>query len=329
VTEDAICSDIREVAAAALPAASVVVASSPCQDYSEAGQRAGSLGARSGLVGEWLRLIGEMSKAGRAPAVTILENVPGILTSADGNDITEICACLIDHGYKVALLEIDAAAFVPQSRRRVFVVAVSEKTKIPARLVRQNPGLLQSAAIVDVVSAMPSAYREKMIWLDAPLPKQRRMELIDVLLPPDVAPWDDPGECLDIMMEMPELHAQKVRDARNAAMAMGVTQVGTIYRRTRNGSPVYEARFDGVAGCLRTAGGGSSVQQIIVCDAKGEVETRRLHPREAARLMGIPDSYELPETQRAAYSMAGDGVVTDVVSWLASEIIEPIVRGAK
>jgi site-specific DNA-cytosine methylase len=45
--------------------------------------------------------------------------------------------------------------------------------------------------------------------------------------------------------------------------------------------------------------------------------------------MGIPDSYELPETQRAAYSMAGDGVVTDVVSWLASEIIEPIVRGAK
>lgn len=322
--DEALCRDIREVAAAALPDASVVVASSPCQDYSEAGQRAGSSGERSGLVSEWLRLIGEMVEAKRGPLVTVLENVPGILSSADGADIREICGSLIEKGYRVGLIEIDAAAFVPQSRRRVFVVGIANGATIPARLLSRAPGPLQSDAITKAVSAMPLAYRKKMLLLDAPLPQQRRMELVDILLPPEVAPWDDTGACLDIMMQMSPPHAQKMREARKTAMATGVTQVGTLYCRTRKGSPVYEVRFDGLAGCLRTAGGGSSVMKIMVAGADGSINTRRLHAREAARLMGIPDAYELPAGNNAAYSMAGDGVVTDVVSWLAREIIEPI-----
>ena len=53
-------------------------------------------------------------------------------------------------------------------------------------------------------------------------------------------------------------------------------------------------RFDEVSGCLRTPAGGSSRQTIVLVD-KGRVRSRLLSPREAARLMGLPDSYKLPD----------------------------------
>src|SRR5690606_32757977 len=37
----------------------------------------------------------------------------------------------------------------------------------------------------------------------------------------------------------------------------------TAYRRTRNGKPAWEIRADDIAGCLRTARGGSSKQAVV------------------------------------------------------------------
>ena len=39
------------------------------------------------------------------------------------------------------------------------------------------------------------------------------------------------------------------------------------------------------------------------------VRSRLLSPREAARLMGLPDSYKLPANYNDAYGLMGDGVV--------------------
>jgi DNA (cytosine-5)-methyltransferase 1 len=87
-----------------------------------------------------------------------------------------------------------------------------------------------------------------------------------------------------------------------------------------------EVRFDGLAGCLRTPGGGSSRQFIIVTEA-GRVRSRLLAPREAARLMGLPESYRLPASANAALHLAGDGVVVPMVRHLAAEILEPLLTG--
>ena len=48
-------------------------------------------------------------------------------------------------------------------------------------------------------------------------------------------------------------------------------------------------------------------------------------PREAARLMGLPDSYRLPATATGALHVAGDGVAVPVVRWLARELLEPLL----
>lgn len=84
---------------------------------------------------------------------------------------------------------------------------------------------------------------------------------------------------------------QAVRDGRKA--------VGAIYKRMRpdgQGERVQraEVQFDDTAGCLRTPSGGSS-RQIIMLIEKGIIRTRLLSPREAARLMGLPDDYKPPE----------------------------------
>jgi DNA (cytosine-5)-methyltransferase 1 len=103
-----------------------------------------------------------------------------------------------------------------------------------------------------------------------------------------------------------------------------------VYKRTRvdgaTGKKVQRAeiRFDEIAGCLRTPAGGSSRQTIMIIDGK-RVRSRLLSPREAARLMGLPDTYVLPKNYNDAYHLAGDGVVVPVVRYLADSILEPIL----
>jgi DNA (cytosine-5)-methyltransferase 1 len=67
---------------------------------------------------------------------------------------------------------------------------------------------------------------------------------------------------------------------------------------------------------------------VIAVVDDGQVRTRLLTPREAARLMGLPDSYRLPETTSAGLQVAGDGVAVPVVRWLAEHILEPLLGGA-
>ena len=68
----------------------------------------------------------------------------------------------------------------------------------------------------------------------------------------------------------------------------------TGYRRTRHGQQQLELRCDGIAGCLRTPEGGSSKQYLVVKDGKS-THARLLTVREAARLMGAPDTLSCRE----------------------------------
>jgi DNA (cytosine-5)-methyltransferase 1 len=117
-----------------------------------------------------------------------------------------------------------------------------------------------------------------------------------------------------------------------AAKRSGRRKIGGIYKRTRTddaGGKIHRAeiRFDDVAGCLRTPAGGSSRQSIMTIDGN-KVRSRLLSPREAARLMGLPDDYKLPENYNEAYHLAGDGAAVPVVRFLAAHILEPILAPA-
>jgi len=79
---------------------------------------------------------------------------------------------------------------------------------------------------------------------------------------------------------------------------------------------------------LRTPVGGSSRQTVIDVDKRG-VRTRLLSTREAARLMGVPDSYPLPVSYNDAYHLFGDGVAVPVVAWLENHLLQPLTSSTR
>jgi DNA (cytosine-5)-methyltransferase 1 len=68
------------------------------------------------------------------------------------------------------------------------------------------------------------------------------------------------------------------------------------------------------------------MRQFQIVDG-GAVRSRRLTPREYARLMGLGDDCKLPVNTIEGYDLMGDGVAVPVVRYLAEHIFEPILLG--
>ena len=287
-------------------------ASSPCQDFSLAGARAGLTGGRSGAFFGFWRLIEALNAQDRAPRVIVIENVVGLLTSHGGKDFEALCAALAGQGYRFGALEIDAAAFTPQSRPRVFVIATRE----PAGARTGRCGF-HSKAVVEAHDRLPDALKAAWVWWRLPAPPARNTDLSALLEDDDAVTWRSAADTARLLAQMTPLHRARLEQPGRT--------VGAVYRRTRAGTPQAEVRTDGLAGCLRTARGGSSRQTIVVSQ-DGAVRSRLLTPREGARLMGLPDSYVLPTGSTAAFHVIGDGVAAPVVRWLAAHLLEPLLR---
>lgn len=57
-----------------------------------------------------------------------------------------------------------------------------------------------------------------------------------------------------------------------------------------------------------------------------KVRSRLLSPREAARLMGVPEDYPLPKKYNDAYHLFGDGVAVPVVSWIEKGLLRHLLQ---
>ncbi|VFU08031.1 DNA cytosine methyltransferase [Methylocella tundrae] len=305
--------------------ANLAWASFPCQDLSLAGVGAGLKGARSGTFFSFWSLIEQLIEEDRAPDLIVLENVRGALTSRGGADFAALCARLDAGGYAFGALIMDAALFLPQSRPRVFVVGVRRGLDIAPQLAAPGATLWHPPAVCNAYAALPLALRRAWIWWTMPSPAAHAATLSDLIEDDAAVAWQAESETLRLLALMNEKNQRKIEAARTA----GRRVVGCVYRRTRS-DPAggrrqrAEARFDGLAGCLRTPAGGSSRQVILVIDGE-RVRSRLISARETARLMGLPDAYRLPSNYNAAYHLTGDGVVVPVVRHLARHLLEPIL----
>lgn len=297
-------------------------ASSPCQDVSLAGARGGLEAGRSGAFWGFWKLMQDLRAEGRAPRVIVLENVTGLLTSGQGRDFAAVCAAMVEAGYRVGALEMDAALWLPQSRPRLFVVAVQGDA--PQAAGPMAP--FHSPRLVAAHDRLSAAVRAAWAWWSLPAPPRRNVGLAAVLEPDDASDWLDDAEAV-LSLAAP-LHRARI----DAAVASGQRRIGAAYRRVRieNGRRVQrlEVRFDGLAGCLRTPAGGSSRQYVVVCD-QGQARVRRLTGREAARLMGVSDDYRLPCSESAALKLMGDAVAVPVVRALAQGLLMPALQAER
>jgi DNA (cytosine-5)-methyltransferase 1 len=315
--------DVAALDAAALPGApSLAWASFPCQDLSLAGAGAGLAGSRSGTFKPFWKLICSLAAEDRAPKLVVLENVAGTLASHGGADFAFLLESFSAAGYCAGAFILDAVHFLPQSRPRLFIVGVHSSLRVPGKCVRSGPeDPWHPAQLRSAHAALPTRLRASWLWWNMPGPSAAPAVLENLLEPDGAVDWHSAAETAHIVSLMAPRHLQKLESARRTGRRM----VGTIYRRTRQGAQRAEVRFDQVAGCLRTPGGGSSRQTVIIAE-RDRVRSRLLSPREAARLMGVPDSYPLPERRNSAYHLFGDGVAVPVAAWLSEWLLLPMLQ---
>lgn len=102
---------------------------------------------------------------------------------------------------------------------------------------------------------------------------------------------------------------KKDTEYRNKTIRLGTVNKGG------QGERIYSAK--GIAVTLSAYGGG------IFAKTGGYLingKTRKLHPRECARLMGFPDSYIICERMSQAYKQFGNSVVIDILQMIGQEI---------
>lgn len=321
--------DVERLTTADLPGhADLAWASSPCQDVSIAGDRAGLSGSRSNAFWRFWKLMLGLRAEGRAPKLIVIENVVGLITSNGGADFDAVLEAMAAGGYNVGVLVIDAGLFQPQSRKRVFIVGVDEALPIPADLIADGPSLpFYPPVLIEALRRQV----QPPVWWALPIPPQRNMRFADMI---EDDPVGVPASRFDKTDELFAMMAPKHLDKVEAAKRSGRRMVGSLSTRMRappgvpdvsaNRVQRPEIRFDDVAGCLRVPSGGSSRQAVMIVDGD-KVSSRLLSGREYARLMGLPDSYVLPHDHTQALAVCGDGVVVDVVKHLSENLFVPLI----
>ena len=121
----------------------------------------------------------------------------------------------------------------------------------------------------------------------------------------------------DLYVSRPDTYMNGVEDTEysDKSIRLGIVNKGG------QGERIYSTK--GIAITLSAYGGG------IFAKTGGYLingKTRKLHPRECARIMGYPDSYKICSSANQAYKQFGNSVVIDVLQLIGTEIGEALER---
>lgn len=286
--------DIKNVAAAEVPEHEVLVAGFPCQPFSLAGvSKLNSLNQKHGFENEKngplffdvARIIAE-----KQPSVVVLENVKNLRSHDKGRTFEVIMKTLHDElGYTVDDRIIDAQRWVPQHRERIVIVAF------------RDPVLFSLENI--------------------PLPDKGNVTLDTILHRTDgnepiVA--HDEGRYFDHVRNMvPEKYTLSDH------LWQYLQDYAAKHRSLGNGFGFGLVNRDSVARTL-SARYHKDGSEILVDQGEGR-NPRRLTPREAARLMGFPDSFVIPVSDTRAYRQFGNAVAVPAFSHIAKYVTSNLV----
>ena len=315
--------DIHRVTLADLPPdLALLTASFPCIDLSLAGNRAGLAGKHSGTIWSFLALAEELQSKRTTPRALLLENVTGFLTSNGGRDLKDVCARMAELGYLIDLAVVDACWFTPQSRPRLFVLALRNDAVDNPVPPTSHVTRLRNSTIRRF-----QASNRNLPWIELPMPEpppKTSISLVSILedVPDDDSIWWPQGRVAETVIGMSPINRNRVQE-----LAQGQQSgVATMFRRVRGGKTVAELRGDRIAGCLRTPQGGSSVQFLVDC-RRGETRIRPLTGREYARLQGAPQ-FPISVGRRQAQLGFGDAVCVPAVRWLVDHALGFMVGNA-
>lgn len=285
--------DITKIEARDIPSHDLLLAGFPCQPFSIAGvSKKNSLnrphGFRCDAQGTLFFDVARIIEHHR-PKAFLLENVKNLVNHDKGNTFRVIHKTLTEElGYHVSYRIVDAKAWVPQHRERIFIVGFREETGFSLEDLI-IPALDQWPALCSILHPEDGSedYESNMRFLRG---QNGRV--------------DSKYTLSDKLWQYLQGYAEKHREKGNG---FGFGLVGP-----RDTSRTLSARYykDG--------------SEILVKQKRKN--PRRLTPRECARLMGFDkpgeSTFIIPVSDTQAYKQFGNAVVVPVVESIA-KLMEP------
>lgn len=285
-----IAGDITQIDAADVPDHDVLLAGFPCQPFSLAGvSKKNALGRPHGfecttqgtLFFDVQRII-----AKKQPKAFLLENVKNLVSHDKGNTFRVIMEVLEKQlGYIVRPMVVDGRRFVPQHRQRILLVGFKKDVGFDwEKLLATFPEVANGPKLKSILHSEDGEELEN---------DQGRYLLSNGKVQPKYV-------LTDRLWTYLQGYAEKHRAAGNG---FGCSVVGP-----NETSRTLSARYykDG--------------SEILIFRGQSR-NPRRLTPRECARLMGYPESFEIPVSDMRAYKQFGNSVVVP--------LMEAVARGMK
>ncbi len=317
--EHYVVDDVFRISPDSVPSTTLATCSFPCIDLSLAGNMNGMLaGNHSSAFWGFIKIL--RAQANAAPPIVLVENVPGWLYSNGGKDFRITVQALNKLGYACDVFILDALRFTPQSRVRVFLVGAKlPGLRTTAELILTRPKSLLSEQLRRSIVANKDL---RWFYNDLPEPPPLNSAGLGAIIEPmpdsDERWWSEQETKRHLAMMAPS-HRKRVLDLAKADMV----SYRTFFRRRRQGEQRAEVRNDDLAGCLRTAVGGSG-KQFLIKAGHGTVRMRAMTPREYARLQGVPNEYPITVDGVQALTGFGDAVCVPAISWIAEHVLNQL-----
>ncbi|MDZ4255330.1 MAG: DNA (cytosine-5-)-methyltransferase [Sulfuritalea sp.] len=290
--------DITQMRADDVPPHDVLLAGFPCQPFSIAGvSKKNALGRAHGFKDEtqgtlFFDICRIIEK--KQPRAFLLENVKNLTSHDKGRTFDVIKRALTDDlGYHIHSRVIDGAHFVPQHRERILIVGFREA---------------EAAAAFD--------------WNALQLPAKGGKTLRDILHRTDGTepelPWDE-GKYFD--------HAKKCVLAKYTLtdhLWTYLQNYAAKHRAAGNGFGFGLVGPDNIARTL-SARYYKDGSEILIDQGKRK-SPRRLTPRECARLMGFPDTFEIPVSDTRAYKQFSVAAVVPMIEAAAKLMVSSLPK---
>ncbi len=281
--------DVREVRPDDIPDHDILLAGFPCQPFSVAGiSKRRALGIATGMdCKDQGTLFFEAARLIRAhmPRMVVFENVKNLINHDGGNTFKVIVNTLKTLGYAVSTCLLNASAWVPQNRQRVFVVGVKGG----------DPCELNNLVVPDA---------EEWPALKTILHKSDGNEVAE-------PPYTHGAKrlCVSQKYFLTDRMWSYLQDYKRKHEAKG-NGFGFGLVGPSNSSRTLSARYykDG--------------SEILI---KRRGNPRRLTPRECARLMGFDSGrsadFKIPVSDNQAYKQFGNAVVVPMSRAIAATIL--------
>lgn len=289
-----VAGDITKIEAEAIPEHDVLLAGFPCQPFSLAGvSKKNSLGRQHGFACETQgTLFFDVARiiAHHRPKAFLLENVKNLLNHDKGKTFQVIKKVLTeDLGYHIEYKVIDARAWVPQHRERIFIAGFIKDTGF-----RFDNLSIPEKSIHPTLSAILHAENgSEKVEANYTVDKNARVS--------------DKYTLSDKLWNYLQAYAEKHR-AQGNGFGFGLNTPSNVAR-------TLSARYhkDG--------------SEILIYQGKDK-NPRRLTPRECARLMGFDNvgecNFKIPVSDTQAYRQFGNAVVAPVVRAVAMHMLSHI-----